>query len=152
MICKHCTRDITCVDGTWVDPEATGDDSIWREVCDANHEDRIAAHEPEDGDEYSRVIHTDAPLLPLTQMVGSMATVWIDTANAGTEGACFYGWGEARNGSDCPPHHLVAAPDDVDTNAISEALHAAGFQVVLSDYVDWSEGQAVLRYHDHHSH
>lgn len=44
--CKHCERTIELVDGTWIDPNATGDDSVWRETCDENHEDRIAAHEP----------------------------------------------------------------------------------------------------------
>lgn len=45
--CRHCDRRII-KDGTgrWVDPEAGGDDSIWRETCDENHEDRVAAHEP----------------------------------------------------------------------------------------------------------
>jgi hypothetical protein len=31
--------------GEWVDPEATGDDSIWREVCDS-HDTFTAEHEP----------------------------------------------------------------------------------------------------------
>jgi hypothetical protein len=149
VICKHCGRGIVNDAGFWIDPEATGDDEVWRETCDANHEDRIAAHEPT---EYARVIHTDAPLMPLTTMVGAAATVWADTASAGTESACFYGWGEARNGSDCKPHHLVATADDVYLNAIAESLYSVGFQVVFSDYKDWSEGQAVLRYDDHHSH
>lgn len=45
--CRRCGRTIyyNPTDG-WIDPEATGDDSIWRETCDENHEDRIAAHEP----------------------------------------------------------------------------------------------------------
>ena len=48
-LCRHCTRIINQdADGRWIDPEADGDDIIWRETCDANHEDRIAAHEPED--------------------------------------------------------------------------------------------------------
>lgn len=29
----------------WIDPEATGDDSIWRETCDA-HDTFVAEHEP----------------------------------------------------------------------------------------------------------
>lgn len=45
-VCKHCDRDIVKVDGTWVDPQATGDDAIWRETCDNNHLDRAAEHEP----------------------------------------------------------------------------------------------------------
>jgi hypothetical protein len=47
--CVHCQRPIVkTADGTWIDPEATGDDSMWRETCADNHEDRIAAHEPEE--------------------------------------------------------------------------------------------------------
>jgi hypothetical protein len=45
--CRHCGRDIEPdKDGRWIDPEATGDDVVWRETCDENHDDRIAAHEP----------------------------------------------------------------------------------------------------------
>lgn len=45
--CRHCGRDIVkhSLDG-WVDPEATGDDSIWRETCDSNDTERAAPHEP----------------------------------------------------------------------------------------------------------
>jgi hypothetical protein len=45
MICRHCGRRIE-LDGVWIDPEATGDDSIWRETCDA-HDTFMAEHEPE---------------------------------------------------------------------------------------------------------
>lgn len=34
--CRHCSRDVVLIDGTWIDPHATGDDSVWRETCDAN--------------------------------------------------------------------------------------------------------------------
>jgi hypothetical protein len=43
--CRHCKRDIKLDGDIWIDPEATGDDSIWREVCDA-HDTFIADHEP----------------------------------------------------------------------------------------------------------
>lgn len=44
--CRHCGRRITNDDGLgWIDPEATGDDSIWRETCDA-HDTFEAQHEP----------------------------------------------------------------------------------------------------------
>lgn len=44
--CKHCGRRIVREDGDmWVDPNATGDDSIWRETCDA-HDTFTAYHEP----------------------------------------------------------------------------------------------------------
>lgn len=43
--CRHCDRPIVQEDGRWVDPEANGDDSIWRETCDA-HDTFQAEHEP----------------------------------------------------------------------------------------------------------
>lgn len=44
--CVHCGRIIVLdEDGVWVDPEATGDDSVWRETCDA-HDTFIADHQP----------------------------------------------------------------------------------------------------------
>lgn len=45
--CRHCSRQIVYEEGYWVDPEATGDDSIWRETCDAN-DTFEARHEPQD--------------------------------------------------------------------------------------------------------
>lgn len=44
--CRFCDRTIQFVDRLWIDPEATGDDSLWRETCDSNDNDRISAHEP----------------------------------------------------------------------------------------------------------
>jgi hypothetical protein len=44
--CTFCERRIVFVDGVWVDPAATGDDSIWREVCDS-HDTFTAEHEPQ---------------------------------------------------------------------------------------------------------
>jgi ribosomal protein S8 len=47
VMCRHCGRVIVKTDeGVWVDPEATGDDSIWRETCD-RHDTFVADHEPE---------------------------------------------------------------------------------------------------------
>lgn len=45
--CCHCGRAITQVDGVWIDPEATGDDEVWRETCD-QHNTFPADHEPYD--------------------------------------------------------------------------------------------------------
>jgi hypothetical protein len=45
MICRHCSRRIYNDGGLWIDPEATEDDSIWRETCDA-HDTFMAEHEP----------------------------------------------------------------------------------------------------------
>lgn len=46
--CRHCGRVIVKVDRSWVDPEAMGDDDIWRETCDG-HDTFTAEHEPEKG-------------------------------------------------------------------------------------------------------
>lgn len=46
--CRHCERAIVLQGGHWIDPQATGDDSIWRESCDA-HDTFTAEHEPEGG-------------------------------------------------------------------------------------------------------
>jgi hypothetical protein len=43
--CRHCGRSIVLDGDRWVDPEATGDDSVWRETCDA-HDTFVAEHEP----------------------------------------------------------------------------------------------------------
>jgi hypothetical protein len=44
--CRFCQRLIINDNGTWIDPQATGDDSIWRETCDA-HDTFVAEHEPD---------------------------------------------------------------------------------------------------------
>lgn len=43
--CRHCGRAIVSEEGRWIDPEATGDDSVWRETCDS-HDTFTAEHEP----------------------------------------------------------------------------------------------------------
>ena len=43
MTCIHCNRPITLSGDVWVDEEAAGDDSIWREICDSN--DTSVEHE-----------------------------------------------------------------------------------------------------------
>lgn len=43
--CKHCLRPIALEYGAWVDPEATGDDLVWRLMCD-RHDTFVAEHEP----------------------------------------------------------------------------------------------------------
>lgn len=47
LTCLHCGREVVLVDDRWVDPEATGDDAIWRETCDENDTERAAPHEVE---------------------------------------------------------------------------------------------------------
>lgn len=43
--CRHCQRRVILIHGRWIDPEATGDDAVWRETCDA-HDTFTAEHEP----------------------------------------------------------------------------------------------------------
>lgn len=44
--CVHCDRDIVRIEnGTWIDPEADGDDIVWAETCDS-HDTFQAEHEP----------------------------------------------------------------------------------------------------------
>jgi hypothetical protein len=50
--CRYCHRTIVQEDGAWIDPEATGDDAIWRETCDA-HDTFEADHEPDDEDPFT---------------------------------------------------------------------------------------------------
>lgn len=35
--CRYCQRIIVNEQGVWVDPNATGDDEVWRECCDSHH-------------------------------------------------------------------------------------------------------------------
>lgn len=43
--CAHCGRRIVKSNVGWIDPEATGDDAMWRVSCDA-HDTFTAEHEP----------------------------------------------------------------------------------------------------------
>lgn len=56
--CQHCFRTIhQDNEGRWIDPEATGDDSMWRETCDA-HDTFTAEHEPIEWDDASASSYT----------------------------------------------------------------------------------------------
>lgn len=50
--CRYCDRTIVRVNGRWIDPEATGDDSLWKETCDGN-DTFMAEHAPDDDDQVS---------------------------------------------------------------------------------------------------
>lgn len=43
--CIYCDRELIEDEGIWVDPEASGDDEMWRETCDM-HDTFAAEHEP----------------------------------------------------------------------------------------------------------
>ncbi len=50
--CKHCERHIIRYsrEHSWIDPEATGDDSIWRESC-GDSQAAYPEHEPKEDDD-----------------------------------------------------------------------------------------------------
>lgn len=48
MNCQHCQRRIIEREGEWLDPNASGDDRIWRYVCDGNIEEIYPYHQPEE--------------------------------------------------------------------------------------------------------
>jgi hypothetical protein len=56
--CKHCGRSIIREGGAWVDPNATGDDAVWREACD-EHDTITAEHEPDVPEYIWRDPHSD---------------------------------------------------------------------------------------------
>lgn len=71
--CRHCQREIVQEDGTWVDPQATGDDSVWRETCDS-HDTFAADHEP-------------STLLAMIDALSQRSFDIIVTRSAGSDGA-----------------------------------------------------------------
>ena len=70
--CLHCGRTIRQENGVWVDPEATGDDSMWRETCDT-HDTLTAEHEPDDPTRSSGpVVETlDDSVVPTAQLLSN---------------------------------------------------------------------------------
>ena len=100
MICKFCQRGIVEVDRAWVDPEATGDDAVWRETCESNHLDRIGAHEPQ----YTevRIVTTLAFVGEVTPAIkgalDNLAAVMDVQAEDGLyESGLKQGWGDGPN-------------------------------------------------------
>lgn len=67
--CRHCGRPVVQdAEGRWIDPEATGDDSVWRETCD-RHDTFTAEHERDEDPEPSgwavlRLRHVNYPHTP----------------------------------------------------------------------------------------
>ena len=56
--CIHCARTITATPTGWADMGATGDDKIWKYICDKNDEDFQALHETD----YSTFNKQETPL------------------------------------------------------------------------------------------
>ena len=46
-VCVFCQREIVQTEEGWIDPMATGDDSIWRQIC-PDHDTFDADHVPEE--------------------------------------------------------------------------------------------------------
>ncbi len=100
----------------------------------------------------NRVLHTDAPLMPLTQMVHDQALIWPGQA-AGGRRDCFYGWGEPMaDAVHCKQHQIVSTDDDVFLIDLAQTVVAAGYQAVISNRDVWSEEQTVIKYDAHHQH
>jgi hypothetical protein len=68
VLCRHCERRIILEDGRWVDPNATGDDAIWRECCD-EHDTFEAEHEPGEPED------------PTEHEIGERAFSWAQDCN-----------------------------------------------------------------------
>lgn len=43
--CKHCHREVSYTAEGWADMNATGDDSLWKYVCE-DDDTFVAGHEP----------------------------------------------------------------------------------------------------------
>jgi hypothetical protein len=80
--CRHCGRRIerdaadvaAGYEGRWIDPEATGDDSIWRETCD-QHDTFTAEHEPL-GDEQAAFTPADGEWHRITGQTLDGKKIW----------------------------------------------------------------------------
>lgn len=104
-------------------------------------------------------IHTDAPVMPLTQMFGDTAHIEIAQAMAGGPD-CFYGWREPQTTRECRPHHIVTGLDDEETKWVASTLALLGHQVVVTapDLFTEPTGdhhvveEMPTRYLDEHSH
>jgi hypothetical protein len=102
--------------------------------------------------EVKRILHTDMPLRELSLLVSEHARVEEETLHTGRL-ACFYGWGEAMaSPMECKPHHLVFTNEQIFLATIGQTLMDMGYQVVVTDYDEWSKDQVVLRYDNHHQH
>jgi hypothetical protein len=78
-------------------------------------------------------IHTNAPILPLTQMLGDTATIEIGKAAGTNKPDCFYGWAEAQHpDGGCKPHHIVWGMDAEETKWTASVLKMLGFEVVVT--------------------
>ena len=83
----------------------------------------------------SFAIHTNAPILPLTQMMGDTANIEIGKAVPGDgRPDCFYGWAEQQHPDDgCQPHHILWGMDPEETKWCADVLAMLGYQVVVTE-------------------
>lgn len=103
-------------------------------------------------------IHTDAPLMPLTQMVSGVAVIEVGKAAKGGPD-CFYGWAEQQHpDGGCKDHHILWGMDDEETKWIGTTLATLGYQVVVTEPLDpdnqFGDHQVVItrNYDDAHAH
>jgi hypothetical protein len=81
----------------------------------------------------SFAIHTNAPILPLTQMMGDTANIEIGRAVGTGTPDCFYGWAEAQHDGNCEPHHILWGMDPEETKWCADVLAILGYQVVVTE-------------------
>jgi hypothetical protein len=77
------------------------------------------------------LIHTDAPLIPLTQMIGADGTIAVGQAAAGGND-CFYGWAEQQHETGCKDRHVVRCTDAETVKWIATTLAILDYQVVVT--------------------
>lgn len=84
----------------------------------------------------SLAIHTSAPLIPLTQMVGGDGVIEVGKAAGTGEPDCFFGWAEVADHPDCKPHHIIWGLDDETIYWIAKTLSLVGHDVVVTAPLD----------------
>lgn len=79
----------------------------------------------------SLAIHTDAPMMPLTQMIGTDATIEVGRAVAGGPD-CIEGWAEPWSTPQCRQHHVIWGVDDETIYWVAMSLKTLGHTVVVT--------------------
>jgi hypothetical protein len=108
----------------------------------------------------SLAIHTDTPLLPLTQFIADIAIIEVGKTPGG-HGDCFYGWAEPQwSDRRCKPHHIIVPLDREEGLWIAKTLLILGHQVVVTEPDDPDDQTGdhhvvdgmPMRYDNAHSH
>lgn len=135
--CRHCGRTITKdAEGVWVDPEATGDDSVWRETCDS-HDTFTAKHEPAPLFEVGRLVATPAALEVLERNDPELVLILLSRHASGDWGDVDREDAAANTRAVTTGHRLVSSydlGDGVKLWIITEADRSVTTVLLPSDY------------------